>query len=173
MDIYLREIRRSDIPAINCWRNNRILIDSLAAPFRFINQEIDERWFEAYMASRSTNVRLAICEAETCQLIGVVYLLQIDWLTRSSEYAIQIGETASQGSGAGYQATVKTLEHAFGDLNLKRVYLTVLESNERAISLYQKIGFVEEGKLRKAAFKNGRYADLIQMSILKEEFDAS
>ena len=173
MDIYLREIQRSDLPNINRWRNDKNLINFLGAPFRFINIEIDEKWFDSYLSHRANNIRLAICESVGEKLLGVVYLLQIDWINRSGEYAIQIGEKDSQGSGAGFQATVKILEHAFTDLNLNRVYLTVLSNNERAIRLYKKIGFVEEGKLRKAVFKNGRYMDLICMAILKEEFRIS
>jgi len=170
MTIYLREIQRSDINEINRWRNDKSLVDYLGAPFRFINKEVDDKWFDSYLSNRSNNIRLAICETDSNNLLGVVYLLQIDWLNSSCEYAIQIGEMSSQGRGVGCQATIKILEHAFSDLNLNRVHLTVLASNEKAIGLYNKIGFVEEGKLRKAVFKNGRYVDLIQMAILSDEY---
>lgn len=38
------------------------------------------------------------------------------------------------------------LEHAFSNMNLHRVELAVLEDNRRARALYEKVGFVEEGK---------------------------
>lgn len=170
MSIYLREIQRDDLPEINRWRNDKHLIGCLAAPFRFVNSEVDEKWFEGYLNSRSHNVRLAICSSASSELLGLIYLLHIDWLNRSCEYAIQIGKSESQGRGIGHKATVEILAHAFNDLNLHRVYLTVLESNHRAISLYNKIGFKEEGRHRKAVFKNGRYLDLVQMSLLRNEF---
>ena len=170
MDIYLREIIRSDLAEINRWRNDKNLIDYLAAPFRFIGKEIDERWFDGYLTSRSNNVRLAICKKDTSQIIGVVYLLDIDWINRSTEYAIMIGESTLLGAGAGFQATIEILNHAFNDLNLQRVSLTVLETNERARQLYKKVGFIEEGRLRKAVFKNGQYRDLICMSIFENEY---
>lgn len=171
MTIYLREIQRSDIKEINCWRNDKSLIDSLGANFRFINVEVDEKWFDIYLSSRSNNIRLSICNIESDKLLGVIYLLNIDWLNRSCEYAIQIGDSSSHGRGIGYQATLQILEHAFSDLNLNRVYLSVLENNERAIRLYKKIGFIEEGKLRNAVYKNRQYVNLIQMAILANEFD--
>lgn len=170
MAIRLREIHRSDIRQINQWRNDKVIIDCLAAPFRYIGEEIDEKWFDSYLSSRATNVRLAICDAETGSLYGVIYLLQIDWLNRSCEYAIQIGESALQGKGIGYQSTLKILDHAFYDLNLHRVHLTVLENNERAIILYKKIGFIEEGIHRSAVFKNGKYLNVVQMAILADEY---
>jgi diamine N-acetyltransferase len=169
VDIYLREIQRSDLSDLNRWRNDKNLVQFLGSSFRFINYEIDEKWYDSYLSMRSNNIRLAICESVSNKLIGVVYLLQIDWVNRSGEYGIQIGESDYQGSGVGYQATLRILEHAFYDLNLNRVHLSVLENNEKAISLYKKIGFVEEGKLRKAVYKNGQYIDLIYMAILKEE----
>lgn len=40
----------------------------------------------------------------------------------------------------------------------------------RAKKLYNRVGFKEEGVLRNAAYKNGKYENLIIMSILKNEF---
>jgi RimJ/RimL family protein N-acetyltransferase len=58
--IYLREIKRSDVKALNKWRNDPELISYLGAPFRFINIETDEAWFASYQKSRSSQVRCAI-----------------------------------------------------------------------------------------------------------------
>ncbi|WP_416196935.1 GNAT family N-acetyltransferase [Pseudomonas sp. Teo4] len=62
------------------------------------------------------------------------------------------------------------MRHAFMDLNLNRVYLTVLENNARALSLYKKVGFKVEGTLRQAVFKNGEYCNMTQMSILADDY---
>lgn len=168
MDIYLRELERADLPVINRWRNDKNLINFLGAPFRFINIEIDEKWFDAYLSNRSNNIRLAICESVSNKLLGVVHLIQIDWINRSGELGMQIGDTAHQGIGVGFQALVKIMEHAFNDLNLHRLHIKILDNNERAIRLTKKVGFIEEGRFRQAIFKNGQYIDLICLSILKE-----
>lgn len=170
MAIFLREITRDDIPKINCWRADRDLVALLGGAYRHIGPEVDEKWFDSYLSSRTNNVRLAVCLEENRAIVGVAYLLQIDWIDRSCEFSIQIGEVNAQGQGIGKCATDKVLEHAFLDLNLKRVYLSVLAENKRAIALYQKVHFAEEGRLRQAIFKNGRYMDLVQMAILREEF---
>jgi RimJ/RimL family protein N-acetyltransferase len=64
------------------------------------------------------------------------------------------------------------LRHAFQDLNLHRVWLRVLSDNEPAIHLYTKLGFIHEGRSRDVVFKNGKYADLLHMSILDKEYMA-
>jgi putative acetyltransferase len=51
---------------------------------------------------------------------------------------------------------------------LIRVELTVFADNERAIALYKKLGFVEEGLKKKAAIRNGQYEDEYLMARIKE-----
>ena len=170
MSYFLREICRSDIQVINSWRNDREIIDTLGASFRYIGEETDIIWFNNYLSNRSGIIRLAICNKASTTLIGAVYLLGIDWVNRSAEFAIWIGEKSYQGKGAGFFAIRETLSHAFNDLNLHRIHLTVLATNQRAINLYKKIGFLEEGRLRQVVFKNGCFIDMLQMSILASEF---
>ena len=49
MTTTLREVTRTDLPAITAWRRDRALIAHLGAPFRFINRETDEAWFDDYL----------------------------------------------------------------------------------------------------------------------------
>ncbi|MFM0012988.1 GNAT family protein [Paraburkholderia sediminicola] len=164
--IFLREIERGDLPAINTWRADQALVGLLGGAFRHVGPEIDGKWFDSYLSSRANNVRLAVCSTSTRELVGVTYLLGIDWVNRCAEFSIQIGSESARGRGIGETATRLTLEHAFSDLNLHRVSLTVLASNARAIALYEKVGFRAEGLMRQAAFKVGRYLDVIPMAML-------
>lgn len=170
MDYSLREITRADLVNITRWRNNPQLIQHLCSPFRFIDEEIDTLWFNKYLESRAKNIRLAICKKDSGDIVGAVYLLEIDWLHRNAEFGILIGDESAQGKGAGEFATRGMLQHAFLDLNLHRVSLVALASNERALRLYRKIGFVNEGISREALFKNGVYVDIVHMAILVAEY---
>lgn len=58
----LRELERKDLARINGWRNDPELLALLGAPFRYIAPEVDEKWFESYMANRGNAVRFAITE---------------------------------------------------------------------------------------------------------------
>ena len=167
--IHLRELQREDVPTINRWRNDRDLIEGLAAPFRHIGPEVDERWFDTYLANRDRQVRCGICD-ERGTLVGVVSLTDIDPVHRNAEFHIMIGDAAARGRGAGTLATWQMLRHAFGDLNLHRIFLSVRASNAAAIRVYEKVGFVAEGRLRESVFKDGAFGDLLVMGILKSEF---
>ena len=166
---YLREINRDDIQTINEWRNVHELIDCLGANFRYINQEVDLKWFDEYMKNRANTVRCAICEED--QLVGMVALTDINHINGDGLLHIMIGNANYQGKGIGYFAIVEMLKHAFLNLNLHRIELQVLESNKRAQSLYNKAGFKMEGIRRDSVYKNGYYQNLYIMSILREEFD--
>ena len=49
---------------------------------------------------------------------------------------------------------------------LRRVELSVHADNARAIALYEKIGFVHEGRARDAVLIDGRYIDSLNMAII-------
>jgi RimJ/RimL family protein N-acetyltransferase len=170
MSITLREIHRDDLSIINQWRNDKAVIDMLGNNFIYIAQEIDDRWYDAYLASRDKNVRLAIITDDTKKYIGNVNLTAIHPINRSAEFSIFIGDKSGRGKGYGYEATVQMLKHGFSNLNLNRIWLTVLAENIPAQNLYLKLGFVKEGVERQSVYKNGKFSDVWLMAILKEEF---
>jgi diamine N-acetyltransferase len=169
-DCYLREISHSDIKVIHAWRNDKDVVEGLGSPYRYVNIETEESWFATYQNNRSTQVRLGIVNQKNNELIGMVSLLQIDFLAKSAELALQIGNKTFWGRGIGKWATRLIVSHAFENLNLNRVYLYVLVKNECAQAVYKSVGFQKEGLLRQAIFKCGGYKDLVIMSILREEF---
>jgi diamine N-acetyltransferase len=85
----------------------------------------------------------------------------------------QPGEAGKEGYwdlGYGTEAVQLLVKHGFETLNLNRIYLHVFEINPRAIRAYEKAGFTLEGRERQAEFRNGRYIDVLRMSMLKAEF---
>lgn len=167
---HLRELERKDLSVINKWRNDAELIALLGAPFRYINLDVDVKWYESYMGNRSNAVRCAITEDGSDNILGLVSLVSINYMNQSAEFHIMIGNTQNQGRGLGTFAVNTMLSHAFNNMNLQRVELTVLEDNARAKHLYEKCGFIYEGRKRKAKYKNGKFVDMLMYSILKSEF---
>jgi len=74
---------------------------------------------------------------------------------------------AYQGNGAGQKLMEALLDVADNWLMLVRVELTVFTDNERAMKLYQKLGFEIEGTKQKAAIRNGKYADEYMMARIR------
>lgn len=166
----LREIDKKDLQIINQWRNDFELVSMLGAPFRYININVDINWFEHYMLNRSETVRCAIVKNCDDKILGLVSLTSVDYMNQSAELHIMIGDKENQGQGIGTFAVSKMLFHAFNNMNLQRIELTVLDSNKIAQHLYKKIGFVLEGTKRKAKFKNGEFVNILLYSVLKEDY---
>ena len=146
---HLRELERKDLPAINKWRNDPELIALLGAPFRYINLDVDIKWYESYMGNRGNAVRCAITEDGGDDILGLASLVSINYMNQSAEFHIMIGDIQNQGRGLGTFAVNSMLNHAFNNMNLQRVELTVLDNNTRAKHLYEKCGFTYEGRKRK------------------------
>jgi RimJ/RimL family protein N-acetyltransferase len=82
-----------------------------------------------------------------------------------------IGDPLRWGKGFGTDVMHLLLRYAFTELNLRRVSLSVIEYNPRAIRSYQKAGFVEEGRMRCAVHREGQRWDMIYMGILRDEWE--
>lgn len=113
--------------------------------------------------------RRFVAENHEQTLIGLVELIEINYIHRSAEFQIII---APQYQGKGYAKTLinKALDYSFSILNLHKVYLLVSIDNLRAIHLYEKCGFIEEGHLVQEFFSNGTYQDVKRMYILQADF---
>lgn len=166
----LRELQRSDLDKINKWRNDPHLIACLGAPYRYINNDVDEAWYEKYLSSRSQSVRCAIVDDEKGDdILGLISLMDINYINRSAELHIMIGNSENRGRGVGTFAVKAIIAHAFNNMNLRRIEHGVLENNAAAIHVYEKVGFVREGLRRQSNYKKGKYVGMIMMGLLKEE----
>jgi RimJ/RimL family protein N-acetyltransferase len=75
-----------------------------------------------------------------------------------------------RGKGYGTEAINFALDFAFRYANLHRVALEVFSYNDNALRVYQKVGFVVEGRKREDHFFDGAYHDTLMMGILKKEW---
>jgi RimJ/RimL family protein N-acetyltransferase len=104
--------------------------------------------------------------------IGNVALQSINWINRSAELAIIIGEKDYHGKGIGTFAVKCMLYHAFMKMGLNRVWSGTSEKNIGMQKVFEKCGFEKEGVFRKAKFLNGEFTDIWEYAILKKDFFA-
>ena len=174
--IRLRAPERSDVPFYVTWLNDPEVLQGLEFIPPLSTASVEKR-FEDLLASSDKGETymfvIEVCqdaEPESWKPVGNLGLINIDRLSRAAEFAIYIGEKAYRNQGYGTKATRLLLHYAFNTLNLNRIYLRVWETNPRAIRVYEKVGFVTEGRLRQAIFKEGRYIDVVSMAILSSEY---
>jgi len=75
--------------------------------------------------------------------------------------------TDYQNQGVGTALMKVLLDLADNWLMLVRVELEVFADNERAIHLYEKLGFEKEGLLRMTTVRSGRYVDDCKMARIR------
>ncbi|HBZ6381275.1 TPA: GNAT family N-acetyltransferase, partial [Listeria monocytogenes] len=75
-----------------------------------------------------------------------------------------------QGHGYAVSATKLAMKYAFHVLNMHKLYLVVDKVNEKAIHVYEKVGFIREGELIDEFFVDGTYHDAIRMCIFQHQY---
>jgi len=169
--IRLRATERDDLLRFKAWLNDPQVRDNLLL-FLPLSLVEEERWFENMLQLPPAEHALVIeiRQGEGWQPIGNCSFLHIDWRCRSSEIGIFIGEKSLWNQGYGSETMRLLLRHGFKTLNLNRIFLRVYETNLGGIRAYEKAGFVHEGRLRQAEYRDGSYIDVLFMSVLRSEY---
>lgn len=171
--VRLRAAEREDIQKFLQWVNDPEVTRSLAL-YLPISMTDEDNWFTA-MTQRDPNEKSLVIEirdGDGWRMIGNSGVFGIEWVNRSGELGIMIGDKSEWNKGYGTEAMILLQRHAFETLNLNRVSLRVYAENVRAIHVYEKAGFIREGRMRSAVYKHGKYDDVILMSVLHSEWMA-
>ena len=105
------------------------------------------------------------------RLVGGIGIKDINHVDGNGELGLSIYRQDDWGQGYGREMIVLALRYAFNELNLHRVWLTTSGFNERALKLYEKLGFRHEGRGREHVLLDGRRWDLVYMGMLRDEFE--
>ncbi|MBI4571236.1 MAG: GNAT family N-acetyltransferase [Chloroflexi bacterium] len=169
--VRLRALEMGDLERDYLWVNDREVTRFISMRYPMSRAE-EERWLRDRPGNGyAAGVVLAI-ETKDGVHIGNLGLHEVNADDRKAALGIVIGDKSYWSNGYGTDAIVTLLRFGFGEMNLHRVLLHVIEFNERAIACYRKCGFQEEGRLRQHRFSQGRYWDVLVMGVLRDEFDA-
>ncbi len=167
----LRAVERGDLDKFHEWVNDPEVTRGLAL-YLPLSMRDEERWFEQERDPNEKPLAIEIRRGKGWKLIGNCRVFGIDFVNRSGELGILIGDKTEWNKGYGAEAMTLLLRHTFETLNLNRAFLRVYSGNIRAVRSYEKAGFVMEGRLREAVYKFGKYEDVLIMSVLRSEWDA-
>lgn len=168
--IYLRGLTREDLTGpMFQWANDSEVTHFMFMGLRPNSIEQLQKEFDVLNTSEKDFV-FAIVDKKTDKHIGTAGLYVVNWVSRSAEYRIIIGEKNFWNKGVGQETAKLLLEYAFQKLNLNKVWLGVNASNKAGAASYRKAGFKDEGVLRQEIYRNGQYYDAIRMSVLRQEY---
>lgn len=164
-DLKLRPLEREDLKFVHRLNNDaKIMSYWFEEPYEaFV--ELQEL-YDKHIHDQSE--RRFILELDG-QMVGLVELMEIDYIHRRAEFQIII-DPKFQGHGYAVSATKLAMKYAFHVLNLHKLYLVVEKVNEKAIHVYEKVGFIREGELIDEFFVDGTYHDAIRMCIFQHQY---
>lgn len=119
---------------------------------------------------RSDALTLAIELVADGRHVGNIALNQIHPRHRAAEFAILLGDKAVWGQGVASEAARLIVAHGFSALGLHRIYCGTFADNAGMIALAAKLAMREEGRRREAAWKDGRFVDVIEFAVLASEW---
>ena len=164
--IVLRAWERADLETFLRWFNDPEVTQYIGNAYPSLSMDQETRFYEQGM--ENTHRYCIVTKAGA--LIGNCSLNRVDPVCRHAEIGIVIGEKDYWGQGYGREALGLLLQVGFAGLGLNRLYLRVVDFNQRAQRCYRAAGFVEEGRLRQGVFVHGRFHDMHIMSVLAEEY---
>jgi RimJ/RimL family protein N-acetyltransferase len=170
--VLLRPFKRSDISYFLQWFNDPEILQYLDM-YLPMTEISEEKFIEELGTTRARSDILFVIEAiegDPNKPIGNCGLHGIDSKDRNANFGIIIGEKDYWSKGYGLEAARLLINYGFQQLNLHRISSSAVAFNEPSIKLHKKVGFREEGRLRKAKFKNGQYHDRIEFGILRDEW---
>jgi RimJ/RimL family protein N-acetyltransferase len=161
-----------DAPVFAGWsEDSRYLRQSYDQPVRPMDAAEGRTVLEAWAKGWPETVGFALRALEDDRLIGFVRLYDIVWTHGSALVGISVPAAREQGRGFGRDGLALLLRYAFHELGLHRLWLDVFAYNMRAIHLYERAGFREEGRLREHLQRDGLRWDVVLMGILRSEWE--
>lgn len=130
-----------------------------------IVQNLTEKW--TYPDNMPDSMVFDLWKDE--KLIGQAAYKSIRWFNRKAELSLFI-HPDYQHKKIGLRIMEAMISHAFQHLNFHRLEAEIIEYNPAAIRLVEKLGFVNEGRLREARYFDRKYYDILRYGLLKSEY---
>lgn len=99
--------------------------------------------------------------------IGNIKIDPLDELNNSGEYGILMGDKKQWGKGYAKEVSIAVIEFCFQEMGLNEITLGVVDTNQAALKLYEKIGFIKTEELDNIKLYDGKKCKTIRMSIYK------
>ena len=161
--ILLIEIRNEDLDFFNNPEIEKNVV-GWSKPVT-MNEQIN--WFQNL--KNDPNIRFMIVNINDTEIYGTGIISKIDYKNKSCNLNIKL-DPNFHGKGIGTESIAILVKYSFEELNLNRITANILEYNIGSQKIFEKNGFIKEGIQRKAIYKCGKYNDLYNYGLIKEDY---
>lgn len=165
--VVLREFAANDLDAVHALVADDRVTQSLSFDSRSLEQAraMLAGTLARARADQRTEYYLAVTAHD--RLVGFARLALSGVRAAKLGYAIAADEW---GQGYGTDAARTLIGYAFEHLDLHRVTAAVGPANSSSLRLLERLGFVQEGRLRDHVFTHGAWRDSVLLSVLEHEW---
>jgi RimJ/RimL family protein N-acetyltransferase len=169
LNVKLRSFKLSDYSETYKIRSDIKGLTQLLAYLGPVSIESEKKWVENIILEKNSDCIYFIIESlKNNEFIGYLSLKKINHVHRTAEFGIYVLEIF-RGRGYAKEAINLVLEYCKSILNLRKIKLSVLENNIGAVKLYESLGFMNEGILKRDVLIDGTYTNIKLMSIFTDE----
>jgi len=163
MPLRLEPLSVEHLAHVMTWVNDREVMQYFAARQTAITDD-DERRYLAQLVASPTDRAWSVFDGDA--YVGQTSINQIYWPARNGRLFLVV-RREQQHKGYGRAALTATLERAWHELDLHKVWLIVRRDNKKAQAMYLEAGFEFEGVLRDEYRVGDRYFDMVRMGALR------
>jgi len=162
----LRQAQTEDAAAILALKQSILrpgIYDALLPEEYSFDVEQEGHWIEHCL--RSDSNFMVVAEVSGV-IVGMLFFQTSNELRCNHWGEFGMGITESyRGKGIGTELLKALFEWAEAHPRVEKICLKVFDANPKAVKLYQNLGFIEEGRLKKCLrLGNGLYSDAILMA---------
>jgi ribosomal-protein-alanine N-acetyltransferase len=168
--VYLRGVERQDLDTNYFQWLNDAEVTRFMHHGRFPNTMEGMVGFHESTLNSQSQINLAVITRDQDRHIGNIALNAIDWVNRTADVGILIGEKDSWGKGVAGEALELLEGYAFDRLNIRRLTADTQATNVPGIILLKKLGWVQEGRKRQQVMRENEFHDMIIFGLLRGEY---
>jgi len=132
--------------------------------------ELQKAWLEKSVGFKDDGVIRFAMENLDGVTVGWVTLHSRDQKNGTFGFGVAVyGDY--RGHGNAVDAVRTLLKYGFWEQRYQKCNSMCLHTNEASIRMHQKLGFMDEGRIRRTCFYNGKYHDDVLFGMTREEFD--
>ena len=165
----LRAIEERDLHQLLEWRNNP-KHRQFFREHRELNYVQQMHWFNEKVNYDTSTKMFAIVDIED-NLIGACGLCYIDWVNRSADLSIYLGNRYIDEVIAP-EAAKLLINYAFDTLGLNRIWSEIYDYDRLKCTFFENLNFHLDGKFRQSKWLYGEWHDSLIYSFLRYDYES-
>jgi RimJ/RimL family protein N-acetyltransferase len=171
--IHLRTFTRDDLRSLDVWSEDPELDRLVGSEFLQLYRayEKDPSFYDAVLNDPTQIVFMIVPNQAPRLPVGIVRLMNIHQAEGYAGIETIVADRRAMRRGYGVMASRLMAFYGVDTIGLRRLEAKAYAYNPLSINTLKRNGFTQEGVLRQAAYRDGRYWDIIVFGILRDEIE--